>query len=481
MRNGMGILHPDDLALFCEKHVYEHTYIFIDKVEDGYRKAVCGHCGRRSKIKSANATPGKYIICPKCGLQTRFRGKWNTAPKEKSKVCITHRVDGQLLLRWVKVTRTYKDSKCRYDFDEYYKNLYIQTPKGEIIYSYRFFFMMYHGWDWYRKEDGTANNEETHVYSYNISEVFGDSFHHVNLQEALFNIGAISFPRLIHNLQNIPAAEYLFKLGLTKLAANFYADDLQKGNKFSEVLGISAQYLPLYRKYNVSVNEHRIIQASKTWVSHENFAKLRLLLRDAFFTDDLVELLGTMSFERFVNYFTKQKVLLKKKLQFLITQYKDYIHMSEGLKVDLSRKLVRFPANIIESHDVILERYNEVKHEIEDENFIQATEKLYAGMDEYSKGVYCIVLPKTRSDLITEGQSLRHCVGAESYYKNHITGKSMIFFVRKIKEPKKPFFTLEIDMRELKIRQLHGYCHCAPTADVKRFVGEFLRRLKPSA
>ena len=161
-------------------------------------------------------------------------------------------------------------------------------------------------------------------------------------------------------------------------------------------------------------------------------------------------------------------------------QYNDYISMSLSLKVDLSRKSVRFPNNIKESHDLILGRFNKVKHEIEDENFRHATEKLYNGMAEYRKDCYCIVFPQLRSDFITEGQSLNHCVGSDTYYKNHIEGTRMVFFVRQITEPDKPYFTMEIDMRELRIRQLYGFGDCSPSSDVRKFANEFLNRLKPA-
>lgn len=161
--------------------------------------------------------------------------------------------------------------------------------------------------------------------------------------------------------------------------------------------------------------------------------------------------------------------------------HRDYIDMSKAMKIDLTRKSLRFPSNIREAHDTILERYNEVKIEVENEVFREATEKLYAGLPEYAKGVFCIVFPKLRSDLVVEGQSLKHCVGNDSYYKNHIEGSKMIFFVRKVEEPEKPFFTMELDMEEFRIKQLYGYCQCIPTMAVKKFADDFVSRLKRSA
>jgi len=472
---------PADFPMFCERHVFEHTYIFVGKTVKGYRKAACGHCGHESEIKSADAAPGKFGTCLNCRLRAKYRGDWlELTPTDKSKVCIAHKVDNHLLLRWVTVERTFCGLEYQYEFRDYCVNLHIQTPKGKTIYSYRYFYNMGCGLDWYRQQNGTESPEETHIYTYNLNEVFGETYHHVNLQEGLANAGAIAFPKLLHNLQNNPASEYLFKMGLSTLAANLDKEKLKDGKSFREVIDVNPQYLPLYKKYNVTVNEHLVIQASRTWVSFENFEKFRALKPDKE-TKDIIEALKSMSFERFVNYFTKQKHLLKRKLEFLIMLHRDYIDMSKAMKIDLTRKSLRFPSNIREAHDTILERYNEVKIEVENEVFREATEKLYAGLPEYAKGVFCIVFPKLRSDLVVEGQSLKHCVGNDSYYKNHIEGSKMIFFVRKVEEPEKPFFTMELDMEEFRIKQLYGYCQCIPTMAVKKFADDFVSRLKRSA
>jgi hypothetical protein len=474
--------YPADLALFCETHVFEHTYIFISKLEKGKRSARCGHCRRKYTVTGSDVVPGNIGVCPKCGLKGKYRGDWvGASPLDKANICVTHRVNGQLIFRWAFVQRCFFEFRYHYNFSDYYRSFYIESPNGTVIYSYRLFNNMGWGKDWFRMKNGTVNNEETFLYAWNLNEVFGEKYYNVNLQAGLENAGQVSFSRLLSNLKTYPVAEYLFKMGLSVLASSLHMDDLHSGRNFSEVLCVSSQYLSLYRTFNVSVMEHRVIRASHTWVSHKNFMLFRALRTDGVSLNDIAEVLDAMSFERFVNYFTHQKEITKQKIKNLIIFYKDYISMSESLKVDLSKKSVRFPKNIKEAHDRVVTHYNSVKHEIENKNFIHATEKLYAGLTEFAKGTYCIVLPKLRSDLIAEGQSLNHCVGGESYYKNHIAGTKMIFFVRKISEQDKPFFTMEIDMHTLKINQLYGFGGSSPPNDVRNFANEFLRRLKPAA
>jgi len=473
--------HPADLPDYCEKHVFSHSYIFMDKLIKGKRHCVCGYCKEHFTMDKGKKS-GDMGVCPKCGITSRYRGSWiKTHIVDEAKICIAHKVDGNLLLRWSIVERVFLNGepKYKYSFDDYYYNLYLRGAAGSVIYAYAYQSNMGWGYNWYRKKNGEVNYHPSHVYANNLTEVFGKTYYHVNLDEGLRGAGELSFTRLLDNLKNIPSAEYLVKLGLTQLAASSSAQRLE-GNSFSDVLGVGKQYLPLYRKFNITYFEHKIVKASKTWVNEESFAKFRALRLEGR-SDEIIDILEIMSFERFANYFTKQKKVTGQKNVFrLLIWYKDYLSMSKSLAVDLSHKSIRFPQNIKTSHDVILQRFNKIKHQIEDATFAQALQKLYAGMKEYTKGDYCIVFPTTRTEFITEGQSLNHCVGNDSYYQNHLKGNKMVFFLRRVEAQNKPFYTMEIDMRSMKILQLYGFGDCSAPTEVRQFANEFLRRLSPA-
>lgn len=472
--------YPEDLEEYCENNVFNHTYIFVSKIIKSNRQAVCGHCGHKFQTDKSNK-PGRKGSCPKCSMNGIFKGDWTRGKfEEKADICIAQKKDNQLLLRWTKVTRKYIDCKYNYEFEDFYRNLYLKTDKGNTIYAYQYQVIMSYGWDWYRKRNDSAYYGQSYVYINNLRRVFGKTYYHVDLKKVLSNVGKISFAKLLDNLKNIPATEYLVKMNLIALAAGISKHDIENNKGFTGVLGVSKQYLKLYQKYNVDLTEHKIIKASKTWVSENNFEKLRSLEPESWYIDSIRKILDTMSFEHFVNYFSKQKELSRKKLNELMTYYNDYISMSESLNVDMSRKSVKYPSNIKTAHDLITVRYNKIKHKIEDENFKQAIEKLYEGMKEYAKGEFCIVFPTSRTEFITEGQSLNHCVGSEGYYKRHIEGSKMIFFIRKVTEPTKPFFTMEIDMKQLRILQLYGFGDCSAPEEVRKFANEFLRKLNPN-
>lgn len=130
---------------------------------------------------------------------------------------------------------------------------------------------------------------------------------------------------------------------------------------------------------------------------------------------------------------------------------------------------------------MILPRFNQVKQAAEDERFVEAVKPIYEKLRavDFVKDGFCIVLPQRRSDLTTEGQSLNHCVGGERYAKNHMAGTRLIFFVREIKNRKKPFFTMEVDMADYHICQLYGFGDCSAPDNVRKFAEAFVKKLAP--
>lgn len=483
---------PSDIEDFCEDTVFDHTYIFYDKLtKTGRRYGRCGHCGKKYRIPK-NVKQSEETQCPKCGRAAQYKATWNSAGLEdKAKICIAENVDDQLLLRWTNVRRQFsgKDFKGSYQFEDYAYNLYLTDKKGrQTIYAYEYKTPPYsYAKEWKRWPNGSQNFSTAFIYPNNLDAVFGEKYYNVNLRQGLTNIREpLCFTSLLNNLKKHPEAEYLFKLNMPLLAAETGAvSQLKKGTKpgFSEVLGVSKQLLPLYRDMCVTYAEHRMIRNYGGWVSPEeltDYRKLKLTFNDL---SEVREMLQMMSLGKFVRYFGKQRIATRRKTHFLMIQYRDYISMAKSLKADLSRKSVRFPSNICEAHDMVLKEFNELKFEKENAAFVKAVKTVYEKLPvtEWENEEFCIVLPQLRSDLVTEGSSLKHCVGGTHYAENHMKGTSMIFFIRRVKNREKPYFTMQLDMNPLRIVQIHGFGNCSAPPEVKKFVDSFVKALKPVA
>ena len=482
--------YPDNLWPYCDTKIFD-AYIFIDKLDKkGVRRGRCSYCGKTFEVPR-DARSGREATCPACGKAAAYRAVWTKGSVvDKAKICIAAKVDGNILIRWTDVERSYAypDFRAHYYADDYAYSLKLNTEKGVTTYFYK--------WcsggsgyypDWHRGRIGDLCWDSTYVYTDNLEEVFGKNYCNVNLQEGLAKTkGKIAFDLLLTRLRTIPAAEYLFKLGMTHLAEEsngISGASAPKQPSFRGVLGIDARFMELYTATNPTLYEHLLIKRYGQWVAPEHLEMYRALKIPGYEGSRAEALLKTMSFSRFVHYFAKQKRLNpKRSITNILTCYKDYIDMSQGLGVDLSHKGIRFPKNCVEAHDKILPRFNEKKHEIEDAAFVAAVTPIYAGLrlTAFEKDGFCIVLPQLRSDLITEGQSLNHCVGGDGYYRNHIAGTRMIFFVREAKNRAKPFFTMEVDMQNFRICQLYGFGDCSAPKEVRKFAEAFVRKLAPS-
>ena len=469
---------PSDFKSYLKEDVFSQ-YVFMSKLEKGKKPGVCTSCGK--KLKLEKGTKHRSIMkCPKCGREVvAFEKRYIDSIAEKATVCISDRVDNQLILRWINIIGYWyiseKTGKCEFGFktDEYFRTMYLRE-KGQLkIRHYDFKYVYPYGAEW--REKDYSKDDLSYVYNHNLEAVFGKKYYNVDLQQELSeNIQPLHFVKMLDNLKNLPPTEYLVKMGMYRLASQLDPDNMKSGRDFGTILGVNPQYKKLYCEKNISLDEHN------AWVTEEDFMKMRRLNLNSSQTSTACDMLATMSYKRFVNYFTKQRrIYPRQNFDQLLRWYNDYIDMSEQMEIDLSHKSVRFPKDIKVAHDRLLKEYKVVENEILDEQLRKATERLYAGLTEYKNDGYAIVFPRTKTDFIIEGQSLSHCVGTqEKYFKNHLEGTNMIFFVRKAEEIGKPFVTMEIDMRRLVIQQIYGYGDKRPAQAVINFANKFLRLLK---
>lgn len=473
---------PEDLTDYCDAQMFHSSYLFFtQKDKEGRRRVRCGVCGHEFE-PNQEIQHNFHGRCPSCGRTAVYKAIWiKKLCMDEGRICIAERVNGDLLIRWMHLTRTFEWPKFekRYLYSDTAYNLHLSSKKGVTSYDYYM-----NNWGWHRGKNGNICSQTSLVYTGNLRETFGAAFHGVDMQKVIHPHDELRFGVLLRNLEKFPETEYLLKLGLTSLANT--AELLHTENKaskptFASVLGISKQLLPMYQEMNVKYDEHRIIKAYGQWVSSEEMEAYRLLRPQRCSTDTVIGVLKTMSFTKFLNYFHKQKLESPDRgVEELVTKYRDYIEMSNALNIDLTHKSVRFPKDIVLAHDRLLPRFNTVKDAALDAAFAKAVAPIYEHLvipESRSKN-YCIVLPQVRSDLVREGQSLNHCVGTqERYYKNHMAGTKLIFFVRQTAKCEKPFVTMEVDMSTFCILQIYGYGDKAPEMEVRKFAEGFVKEM----
>lgn len=103
------------------------------------------------------------------------------------------------------------------------------------------------------------------------------------------------------------------------------------------------------------------------------------------------------------------------------------------------------------------------------EKFAVAAAK-YLPLEHKKNAQFVAFIPKSPADLITEGETLHHCVGRMGYDQRFAEEKSIIIFIRSALDPQTPFVTVEYSPEKHKILQCHGNNNTAPQNDVREYI-----------
>ena len=92
---------------------------------------------------------------------------------------------------------------------------------------------------------------------------------------------------------------------------------------------------------------------------------------------------------------------------------------------------------------------------------------------EYSNGKYVVTMPKDGFELCLEAINQRNCL--MDYIEPHAVANTTILFLRKRKNPKKSFVTIELLNNE--ISQVYAKCNALPEASVYAFLEMYSKKM----
>ena len=181
-------------------------------------------------------------------------------------------------------------------------------------------------------------------------------------------------------------------------------------------------------------------------------------------------------------FFAEYKSEILKLSDYLIEQdssvssYVDYYNACVYLGMDMSLPKNRYPHNFMRWHDIRIDEYNKAKileKQREREEFIRKFAEVatkYLPLEYEGKTGLMIVIPRSVSDLVHEGEMLNHCVGRMNYDQKMVREETLIFFVRNKAEVEKPFVTVEYSLKTHQVLQCYGYHDTKPDDKVLSFV-----------
>lgn len=154
----------------------------------------------------------------------------------------------------------------------------------------------------------------------------------------------------------------------------------------------------------------------------------------------------------------------------LLRDYKDYMRFAEKLGMDLYKKSVLRPKDLKQAHDDLMNRWKEER----DDAIAKAIAENNHAADFKMRGLM-IIPAMSQEDLNRETAKLGHCV--HTYGNKLARGECFIFFVRDVKAPDVPYYTLETRPNG-ELVQCRGLHNCSMTDEVKLFTDAFVKKLK---
>lgn len=389
------------------------------------------------------------------------------------------------------------------DYAESYRNV-------ESKYLIRAWYVFEEGNSIMLKKDGYYSRAKTmNVYSFEKSKsVFSlYSNYASNWRDATLQVSRESIAAAVKNTQfqyscwgdyrdddmvkffslysKYPCVEYLTKMGMDDLVReklngnNTYSAINWRGKTIFKVLKLSKKEINEIKAADISIDPLtlRLLQISKKDKSNLSFVEISEIEKycGCYFAY-LQKALKYTKLRKADRYIIKQYEQQDKKdkhyysrSQVIIT-WKDYISDCLTLEMDLKDESVLFPSNLYRAHQNTITQVKVKANEIFNKHIAVRVKSLQKYCFEYFG---LMIRPAASSnELIEEGKSLHHCVG--TYAQKYAEGKTNLFVIRKISEPNKSYFTVEI--RQDEIVQIRGNKNCSPSKDVAEFIKVFIEQ-----
>lgn len=132
--------------------------------------------------------------------------------------------------------------------------------------------------------------------------------------------------------------------------------------------------------------------------------------------------------------------------------YSDYLEQCETLEYNIHDTMIALPHDFWTMHNRLTQIINYEHDELVLQNFMKRLAERVCL--EFSADGLLVRQPHSLKEIEDEGRILSHCVGG--YTERHAMGKLSIMFLRKVSEPDKPYYTVEVSQYG-GIVQCRGY------------------------
>ena len=490
---------PEGLIDYIRREVLPKDRVIIYK--KGNVNGICTVCGTQVHAGGRRFTQSAYATCPNCGARVSCvleDGCAFAANYIENIVAVQKGTDGKTVFfrqwllhrdhtaRWehiedflqetvryaIRGTKTAKWQKQGKD------NYYMRTERYELD-------------EWTRWSDNRIYDGGYYFYTGGIETALqGTAMQYADLDGYLAaerrNENPIYF---LEYHAKYPVIEFLWKAGYRNIVHNrIFGMDRENRNailwerkKLKECFKFPLRILKLMPPEEWKLDD--VQRANYLWRNYGERitdAEMRMALQSR---TDVQNLTGAMPYAgigKILKYIQKQTEKRKEEkghttytLEGIIRAYRDYLRECEQLHFDLHDREILFPKDLVAAHDRTMEQVEFEKNKADQEKFQKAVEKLEKFA--WSEGEFFIRPAREQMELTAEGKALHHCVGG--YIRDMAEGETAIFFLRKVSEPDKPFYTLELQKkRVIQCRTEHNASYDRKP-DVKKFVDMWMEKV----
>ena len=482
-------------------------------------KGICPFCGSRVTIKAKGRMPARthderwfaYVDPTKDGFVFRY---FKAHQSMRSDRYVDMLINKGRIERYV---------------SEYSRAIYT-FPKGKPkCESYEWGVYKQRGNCRWCPDQGKISCMECILYPGNLPQAWEHTPMKYSALEVLStNIPTVSmrYEDAIKKYIEFPKMEWICKMGLNKLAKDIinyrYSGSTvgkiwEKGSTIYEILGLNKVNTRLLQEIDGDHYELRLLQvAQKIGLQfkpeqlkeyYETFKCNTELLKQANRKVTLHKIIKYISRESekypigkesgcwrysYMRYQEREDPRIERK-QNMAKDWLEYLKWCKELGYDLDDMFIYMPKNFKKVHDRTAKEYQELmdkkaaeekkRRELEAKKRMEETKRALEeilGENENVQNAFqvkgkglLLVVPASAEDIKAEGAALHHCVG--TYVDRVARGETNIFFIRKEKEPDKPYFTME--WRDNDIVQCRGSRNCGMPPEVKAFTEAFKKKM----
>ncbi|MDF2790464.1 MAG: hypothetical protein K0S80_3565 [Neobacillus sp.] len=466
-------------------------YIFTWK-KGNQQYGFCTHCN--SEYKTFELKHKSRFICPECQSECKVQASGVSRKYMVDEVYFVYYEKSVINPDAITARGIYAIRDYRFDFrsvDTMFqtKALYIfEQGNGRMVHRPYVYFshtegMAYvSGWNSKKNVRSEINSSMANKPSYcsytSIREAVKNTPFQYSTWESYLTGDMVQFFDLY---SKYPCIEYLTKIGMRDMVdAKLYGHKTYgainwNGKTLQKVLRLSKQDLKEISNVKISIGPLalRLFQISKKDRSNLSLNEIYEIVQGyGSQFEDLQIVLKHTTLGKTNNYIKKQlRNDSKKKIYFhefqVLQMWRDYIKDCNRLGMDLSQDIVLFPSNLHRAHQNTIKQVK-IKEDAELTKKIRLRLKFLQNFCYEYSGI--MIRPAADSkELIEEGKALHHCVG--TYANRYAKGETNLFVIRKVDEPDKPFFTMEI--KDNLIVQTRGLKNCSPTKEVQTFIDAF--------